>query len=149
MNKTNIRAESFRFYALMHLKNGLDRVTGNLRNLLIFCFGFATLGILSHLIVVSAPAYLHGIYDFSFTILFTVGIMLILIFIGHVKGSMEYYKNFLRVGFCNHAREAPVLLKREEHNGTERLTFHSRGITDSEWRERMDEIQSALQQRDR
>ena len=39
MNKTNIRAESFRFYALMHLKNGLDRVTGNLRNLLIFCFG--------------------------------------------------------------------------------------------------------------
>lgn len=144
MNKTNIRAESFRFYALMHLKNGLDRVTGNLRNLLIFCFGFATLGILSHLIVVSAPAYLHGIYDFSFTILSTVGIMLILIFIGHVKGSMEYYKNFLRVGFCNHAREAPVLLKREEHNGTERLTFHSRGITDSEWRERMDEIQSAM-----
>lgn len=70
--------------------------------------------------------------------------MLILIFIGHVKGSMEYYKNFLRVGFCNHAREAPVLLKREEHNGTERLTFHSRGITDSEWRERMDEIQSAM-----
>ena len=144
MNNNNIRTESVRYYALAHLKNGVDRITANLKNLLIFCVAIAAIGFLSHHLVLSAPDYLHGIYDFSFSILFMVGIMLILIFLGHVKGSMELYKNFLRIGFCNYAKEAPVLIKREEHSGTERLTFHNRGITDLEWRERIDEIQSAM-----
>ena len=144
MNNNNIRTESFRFYVLSNLKNGIDRITANLRNLLIFCFALAALTILSHLVVLSAPDYLYGIYNCSLTILFSVGIMFIFIILGHVKGSLECYKDFLRIGFCNHAREAPVLVKREVHNGTERLTFHSRGITDSEWRDRLDEIQSAM-----
>ena len=84
MNNNNIRTESVRYYALAHLKNGVDRITANLKNLLIFCVAIAAIGFLSHHLVLSAPDYLHGIYDFSFSILFMVGIMLILIFLGQV-----------------------------------------------------------------
>ena len=144
MKSQQLRTESCRFFFCATLKSGMDKIVSSRKRFLIFCGIIIALLSLTSYICFSAPDYLRGLYDYSFGILVMIGSLLAISKAGQARGCRAFYKDFLRIGFHNKAREAPVLIQRQEFDTFERLTFYCRGIMESEWQDRREDIQTAM-----
>lgn len=144
MKSQQLRSESYRFFFFATLKSGMDKIVSSRKSILTFCgIIIALLSLISY-ICFSAPDYLRGLYNYSFGILVLIGGMLAISKAGQARGCRAFYKDFLRIGFHNKAREAPVLIRRQKYDAFERLTFYCRGIMESEWQDRREDIQAAM-----
>lgn len=142
--KQTLNRHTQQHFAMWTLLNGFRRVVSSW--CLIFCFIAVLLGIITVLEIWRAfvPEYLTAYHFFMSHLIFWMNVPLVLYCFGNIKGSKQYYGNFVRIGFVNDAGEAPVLISRYTSDGKDVFIFYSKGLIASEWQKRTEEIQSAL-----
>lgn len=142
--KKDLNRQTEQYIALRTLKNGVARVFSSARNALLFLAILLMVLLGLHCWIRFTPDYLQRYLATMLTILFPVTGLLCLYVWGYVPKSREYNNNLVRVGFVNAAGEAPVLIKDLKGGEKRELTFYSKGLLPSDWRDNLESVQSAL-----
>ncbi len=121
---------------------------------LFFCLLFAALFldvIRDKLFLANLPDFLiapfSAIYHLMFIILVAIGIPALLIAWGTPKGELLSHGNLERVGFVNHAGEAPILISVQRDNHNPRLwiwEYDPCGIPPEEWEKKKPWLETIL-----
>jgi len=72
------------------------------------------------------------------------GFIVLIVFLGTPKGAREINQSLNIVGLVNHAGQSPLLLKRCKEYGMTIMEFEPNGIPLSDWKEKREDIETAL-----
>ena len=144
-DKSNLTLETRRHYLLRALMEGIRRCVTDMRSAGKLLLGLLLYVIGTELWVYFAPPFVHGIIRSAQLVLIPFVLLGLLIWVGIVPGSWRMNRDLTRVGVVNAAGEAPFLIKRRKtDDGQDEYIFESKGVTPKMWRERVEEVQSAL-----
>ena len=87
-----------------------------------------------------------GILRLLYPIAVILTVPLLIVKLGTPAGAQEINENLWRIGLTNHAGEAPLLLRRYEDtdNGITVMEFAPNGIPRTDWEDKLESIQTAL-----
>ena len=89
----------------------------------------------------------RGILQLLFPVYAAGGLFFLLAALGSPIGGKAMRENLWRIGLCNHAGEAPLLVARYRDKENPRVTvleFETNGIPRTEWEDRQSKIEAAL-----
>ena len=89
----------------------------------------------------------RGVVQLLFPVYAAGGLFFLLAALGSPIGGKAMRENLWRIGLCNHAGEAPLLVARYRDKENPRVTvleFETNGIPRTEWEDRQSKIEAAL-----
>lgn len=144
MDKEKLRADTRRHYILSTVKSGFQKMLLDKEKKMLFLLIVLGYFFVSCFVTGNIEVYFKPLYFICFTVLFPVVIFTVLFFFGYVKHSKEFYENLVRIGFVNHAGEAPILINLYIDGRITVMTFRCKGCGYFAWNEHLEDIQNAL-----
>ena len=143
--KYELTAETRRYYITKTLLRGLKKIFTHWRMAAIYAAVMLVLGLLLQLSCVGADGgFVATIQALLLKVLYIMLFPGVAYAFGHVCGSFSFYRNMVRAGFVNSAGEAPVLVDRHHMGNAEDLVFEVKGLPLSEWNDKKELLQTAL-----
>ena len=135
---------------LIYVRNGFIKIihqNKGIFTLILYCVSNMIIWLLRF--EIWSPRYIDdNIEKTGISVKLGIGIVLltaiILFFIGKPKGAKRTNDNLHRMGLVNHAGEAPLLLSCKTNQDITVMEFESFGIALSNWQDKKENIQSAL-----
>lgn len=146
MNPKNedLQLETTRHFLFRLSRNGWMRVKVIPLARFIFLLSLCIDVVLIAAILGHTPSYARVFFLPALAIVAISMVMLTLTAIGYTHGAWTMHRDFIRIGFCNAAGEAPLLIGRDQTPRSQILTFWCKGLTDLDWHEEIAALQSAL-----
>lgn len=151
INRDSVSGETLRRHLWLRLNNGVEQVKSEAskRHILV---GYIVAAILVWAAVhaaVSGPlnAIVCGVYDTLLPLVFSCGLLALLVWLGSPRGAVAVQNGLLRAGVVNHAGEPPCLLRSYPDPGNPALTileFDVNGVPRSMWEDKQADIETAL-----
>lgn len=151
INRDSVSGETLRRHLWLRFQNGVEQVKSEAskRHILV---GYIVAAILAWMAVhaaVSGPidTIVRGVYDTLLPLVFVVGLLALLVWLGSPRGAVAVQNGLLRAGVVNHAGEPPCLLRRYPDPDNPALTileFDVNGVPRSMWEDKQADIETAL-----
>ena len=142
-------------YSFLRVSTGIKSLCHSPIKILILCLYFACVlllwnnrrGILKYSSIQELIPYIDNIYKIIIIIAATLFLVILLQLLGTPLGAEAASENLKRIGFVNHAGEAPVLVDRQQKKELKNCTileFEVYGLPVYIWENKIKEIESAL-----